>query len=256
MNEIPPMTETTTDDPLLRRARTLGLWGIVSSWDEVRHEPWLPALLEREERERARRSLERRQKRAKLSRFKPLSDFDWSWPKTLDRAAVEELLTLRFIGAATNVLVIGSHGTGKTMIAKNIANYAVLAGHSTLFVTAHTLLNDLAEHGDGAALLRRIRHYTRPDLLVIDELGYLATSHRHADLLFHVVNDRYQTKPIIVTTNKPVTQWEEVFPGATSLVGIVDRLVHNAEILNVSAESFRLKEANERSAAKRGAKKR
>lgn len=245
---------TAPDNPLLMRARLLGLWGVVDAWNEFGSEPWLPNLLDREEKERTRRSLERRSKRAKLARFKPLSDFDWAWPKAIDRQLVEELLTLDFISSAANVLIVGDHGTGKTMIAKNIANHAVQNGYSALFVTANMLLNDLADKGTGSALLRRIKTYARADLLVIDELGYLATSNKHADLLFHVVNERYQSKPILLTTNKSVEEWADVFPGASSLVGIVDRLVHHSHILSIDAESYRLKEAKENDKKRRSSR--
>ena len=113
------------------------------------------------------------------------------------------------------------------------------------------LLNDLAAQESSSALTRRLRHYCHPQILIIDELGYLATSSEHADLLFEVITRRYQQKPIILTSNKPFTEWSEVFPNASCVVALVDRLVHKAEIIKVSAESYRLKEARERSEKKR-----
>lgn len=232
--------------PLFLRARQLGLWSIINHWERFSDAPWLPELLSLEEAERTQRSLERRSKRAKLARFKPLVDFDWSWPATLDRFLIESLFSLDFIPSATNILLIGGHGTGKTMIAKNIAQHAVEKGFSALFVTANALLNDLAEHGVGTGFLKRLKYYARPDILVIDELGYLASTTTHADLLFHVVNERYLQKPIILTTNKPVTEWQDAFPGAPSIVGVVDRLIHQAVNISIEASSYRLKEAQER----------
>jgi DNA replication protein DnaC len=240
----------------LAHARALGLWGIVAAWDSVKEAPWLPQLLQREEDERSRRSLERRFKRARLGRFTPLTAFDWGWPRAIRRHAVESLLSLEFIRTATNVLLLGGHGTGKTMIAKNLAHHAIQCGHSALLITANALLNDLADKGTGATFSRRLKYYSRPDVLVIDEVGYLTTTAQHADLLFHVVNERYQMKPIILTSNRAVTDWQDVFPGASSVVGIVDRLIHQAEILTIDADSYRLREANLRENSKRKEQKR
>ena len=215
---------------------------------------WLPALLEREERERARRSLERRVRHAKLGRFKPLADFDWSWPKKIDRAQIEELFTLRFLEDASNVILVGPNGVGKTLIAQNLAHHAVLHGHTVRMLTAAELLSDLAAQESASALQRRLRRHLRPQLLLIDELGYLSYDHRHADLLFEVVSRRYTQKSIVITTNKPFSEWNEVFPHASCVVTLVDRLVHHAEIISIEADSYRLKEAQERQA--RGAAKR
>ena len=109
------------------------------------------------------------------------------------------------------------------------------------------MLGDLAALDSDSALRRRLRHYARPSLLVIDEVGYLSYSNRHADLLFELVSRRYEHNSTIVTTNRPVAEWREVFPNAACVVSLVDRLVHNAEILAIEGESYRLKEAHERS---------
>lgn len=104
------------------------------------------------------------------------------------------------------------------------------------------------------ALKRRLALYTRPSLLVIDEIGYLSYSNRHADLLFEIINRRYELKSTIITTNRPFSEWNEVFPNAACVVSIIDRLVHHAEIVQIDGESFRLKEAKEQ--AQRRLKKR
>jgi len=112
------------------------------------------------------------------------------------------------------------------------------------------LLNDLAAQDGGGALERRLRHYCRPRVLVIDELGYLAYDNHYADLLFEVVSRRYQEKPTVLTTNKPFAEWNQVFPNAACVVTLVDRLVHCAEIIHIDGESYRLREAKERAAHK------
>lgn len=243
---------TPVSDATLRdRAYKLGLYGLLARWEDVGGQPWLGTVLEFEETERRRRSLQRRLANARLGRFKPLADFDWTWPKTVDRQAIDDLLTLRFIDEAANAVLVGPNGVGKSMIAKNIAHKAVLCGHTVRFTTASAMLNDLAAQDGATAFKRRLNHYCRPQLLVIDEVGYLSYDNRYADLLFEVVTRRYTEKSIVITTNKPFAEWNEVFPNASCVVTLVDRLVHNAEIVQVDGESFRLKEAKERAAQRK-----
>ena len=236
------------DSPDLReRAHRLGLWGLVANFEELEKEPSIEKLIGYEEVERARRSLERRVRNAKLRRFKPMADFDWKWPKEIDRELVDEVFELGFLAEAGNVVVVGPNGVGKTMIVKNLAHQAILRGYTAGFVNASELLNDLGAQETASALLRRLRHYSRPQLLVIDEVGYLASSNEHADLLFEVVNRRYQEKSIVLTTNKAFSEWNEVFANSGCVVTLIDRLIHKAEVVKIDGESYRLKEAKERS---------
>jgi len=235
--------------------RGLGLWGLLANWDDIRNAPWLGQLIAYERAERQRRSLERRTRIACLRSFKPLCDFDWQWPRKIDRAAVEELCMLDFIGERTNVVLIGPNSCGKTMIAKNLGHLALLAGYGVRFVAAAQMLGDLAARDSASALNQRLGHYCRPPLLVVDELGYLAYDARYADLLFEVVTRRYQNAATVITTNKPFADWGEVFPNASSVVTIIDRLIHKAEIISIDADSYRLKEAKERADSKAKARK-
>ena len=247
---------TDTPDDHRTALRQLGLWGLLASWEQVRAAPWLDELIAFERTERQRRSLERRIRAARIGSFKPLADFDWRWPKKIDRAAIDELCALDFLTERANVVLVGPNSCGKTTIARNLAHLALLAGHAVRFVAASAMLTELASCESTAALERRFRRYSRPALLVIDELGYLSYDARFADLLFEVVSRRYLRAATIVTTNKPFAQWGEVFPNATTVVTLVDRLVHKAEILAIDADSYRLKEATERAAAKAKARKR
>ena len=151
---------------------------------------------------------------------------------------------------ASNVVLVGPNGVGKTMCASNLAFQAVLAGHTALFITAGALLGELATLDSDSALRRRLAHYTAPDLLVIDEVGYLSYSNRHADLLFELISRRYQRNSTVVTTNRAFAEWGEVFPAAACVVSLVDRLMHRAEVVRIEARSFRQKEAEERAARK------
>ena len=117
-----------------------------------------------------------------------------------------------------------------------------------LFTSAGNLLGDLAALDSDSLLRRRLRHYAAPHLLVIDEVGYLSYSHRHADLLFELISRRYEQKSTLITTNRPFAEWGEVFPGAACVVSLIDRLLHHAEIVAIEGDSYRLKEAQERTA--------
>jgi DNA replication protein DnaC len=136
------------------------------------------------------------------------------------------------------------------MLAQNLAHQALLKGHTVLFTSASDLLSDLTQRDSAHLLQLRLRRYARPKLLVIDELGYLSYDHRHADLLFEVISRRYLKAPTIITTNKPFSDWNDVFPNATCVVTLIDRLTHRAEVIQIDADSYRLKEAKERSADK------
>jgi DNA replication protein DnaC len=248
------MKKKSPNEPLRQRVKALGLHGLVAGWEDFGNEPWLPGLVKCEETERQRRSLERRQANAHIGRFKPMSDFNWSWPDSIDRAATTELFQLGFLDDATNVVVVGPNGIGKTMIAQNLAHQAVVAGHTVRFVSASEILNDLASQDGTTGLHRRLKRYCQPQLLVIDELGYLSYDDRHADLLFEIISRRYGEKSIAITTNKAFAEWNEVFPNASCVVALVDRLVHQAEIINIAGESYRLKEAKEREDKQRKAR--
>ena len=250
------MTEPRSSQAELReQAGALRLHGLLTHWAEVMGDPqqahWVAQMLSWEAAERGRRSLERRLRAAHIGRFKPLADFDWSWPRSIDRAAVEELMTLQFLRDASNVVLVGPNGVGKTMCACNLGYQAVLAGHTALFTTAGQLLGELAALDSDSGLRRKLRQYTAPDVLVIDEVGYLAFSNRYADLLFELVSRRYQHKSTVVTTNRAFADWGEVFPNAACVVSLIDRLMHRAEVVRIDGESYRAKEAEEREAKRK-----
>jgi DNA replication protein DnaC len=236
----------TKPDALQLRAQALRLHGLLAHWSDAIAAGWVDQLLTWEEEERSRRSLERRLKEAHIGRFKSICDFDWAWPKRCDRATFEALMTLDFLKEAANAVLVGPNGVGKTTLARNLAHQALVNGHTALFTSAGQLLGELASLDSDSALRRRLRHYAAPTLLVIDEVGYLSYSNRHADLLFELISRRYEQKSTVVTTNRPFAEWREVFPNAACVVSMVDRLMHNAEIVAIEGESYRVKEAKER----------
>ncbi len=259
----PPSSAPEPGDDLRARATRLGLHGLAAHWGEHGQAPWVGTLVELEEAERSCRSLERRIRAAQIGRFKLLADFDWTWPKCIDREQVEELFTFDFIKEGCNVALLGPNGTGKTTICQNLAHQAVLKGYSVRFVSASELLNELAAQESQSSLARKLQRVCRPQFLAVDEVGYLSYDSRHADLLFEVINRRGRLeRSTVITTNKPFSEWGSVFPNASSVVALVDRLVHKAQMITIEGDSYRLKEAKDREAlraterAARRAKKR
>lgn len=235
---------------LIAKAKRLGFHGMVAQWEDYSKQPWLPSLLMLEEEERRLRSFTRRVRDAKIGQFKPLADYDWTWPKRIDRELVEELFTFKFLTQAANVVFMAPNGLGKTMFAQNLAYQALLAGHDAKFVKASKLLDELSECDGAHARRRCLRKYCGVDLLVVDEVGYMRYGDHHADLLYEVISERYQNLSTIVTTNKPFKEWGEVFPNAACVVTLVDQLIHKAEIVVIEGDSYRQKEAKERQEAR------
>ena len=242
----------------------LGLRYTASALDDIialtTKKRWSPTQLleyiaEKETAYRTKRSLERRLKRSRNGVFKPMADFDWAWPKQIDRATVEAALGLDFIDRVGNVVLVAAQGLGKTMIAKNIAYNAVLAGHAVRFATAAELLLDLSAQDSARSLDRRLRYWSSIRLLVLDELGYLSYDSRNADLLFQVVSRRYETKSLVLTTNLSFKEWPTIFPNAACTTALIDRIVHHSDIIRIEGESYRRREA-EAAAKTRRAKRR
>jgi DNA replication protein DnaC len=215
------------------------------------HVEWLERIATLEEQERARKSLERRMACSRIGRFKTMADFDWNWATRIDRPLVESSLRLDFLPEHRNIVLVAPHGLGKSMIAQNIAHTAVLAGHSVIFTTAAHMLLDLGGQESSRALDRRLKHYAKPSLLVIDELGYLTFDSRNADLLFQVVSMRYEKKSMVLTTNLAFSDWPTVFPNATCATALIDRIAHHADIIAIEGKSYRLREAEQQASARR-----
>ena len=204
-----------------------------------------------ESEDKAQRSLERRLKRSRIGRFKPMADFDWTWPKHIDRALIDSALDLEFLTEGRNFILMGPNGIGKTMVLKNIAHNAVLAGHSVLVRTAAELLDEL-DCDSPDLRRRRLRKYIRPRLLCVDELGYLSYDDHAADLLYHVVNPRYEARrSIVLTSNLAFKDWNTVFPNAPCITTLLDRLTHHADVTVMQGPSFRARESEVENAERR-----
>jgi DNA replication protein DnaC len=168
----------------------------------------------------------------------------------IERDVIERALTLDFIKEARNLVLMGRNGLGKTMIAKNICHAAVLCGYSVLFRSAATLIEDL-QCDSPETRRRRLRTFANAGLVCIDEVGYLSFDDKAADLLYEVINRRYERRSVIVTTNRGFREWNEVFPNASCIVTLVDRLTHHADVTKIEGESYRHRESELESAARR-----
>lgn len=254
------MTQPDNADELTRTMLALGLHysaehlaDIVAHATKHRMGPMqmIEYIVQLEDRERTRKSLERRHRRSKLGRFKAVDQFDWSWPEKVDRDAIEAALSLDFLDAHRNVVLVAPQGLGKTMLAKNIAHNAILAGHGVLFITAAEMLLDLTAQESARALERRLKYYARMSVLCLDEIGYLSYDERNADLLFRVISMRYEKKSVVMTTNLAFADWPTIFPGVACTTALVDRVIHHADVLALEGKSYRLKEAKAQRTASR-----
>ena len=264
MNSPNDTTTTPNPNPNLReQLERIGLTAVAPQLDDIlahaSKQRWSPRqLLEQlaqiEVAERAHRSLERRLRDSEIKKFKPMANFEWSWPTRIERDVIERALTLDFLPEARNLVLVGANGLGKTMIAQNICHAAVLAGHSVLFRTASKLLTELHRQTPEGRL-RKLRSYANVRLLCIDEVGYLSFDDKSADLLYEVINQHYEQKSLILTTNKPFKEWNEVFPNAACIATMLDRLLHHAEVTVIEGSSYRVRESEQEATARRRRKK-
>jgi DNA replication protein DnaC len=255
----PTPNPTNPSNSLPTQLQQIGLCAIPAQLDDflarATKARWSPRqileqLVKDEAAERSRRSLERRLRLSGIKSFKPMADFDWSWPTKIERDVVERALTLDFLREARNLILVGRNGLGKTMMAQNICHQAVLAGSSVLFRSAAALLEELHRQTPEGRR-RKLRTYANVGLLAIDEVGYLSFDDKAADLLYEVINRRYERKPLILTTNRPFKEWNEVFPNATCIVTLLDRLLHHADVTVIEGNSYRVRESEQETAARR-----
>lgn len=204
----------------------------------------LKRMAELEMIDKASKTTERRLKAAKIGLFRPIEEFDWDWTKGLRKSEMDVLLGLDFLNKKRNIIFAGAQGLGKTMMAQNLAYKAASCGYSTLFTTASKIVLDLSSQETSSGMQRRLGFYERLKLLVIDEMGYLNFTDRAADFIFEIVNRRYESGSLIITTNLAFKDWHQIFPGAPCVTAMIDRLTHHADIIKLTGGSYRLREAS------------
>lgn len=204
---------------------------------------YLAQVLALEVAEREERRAQRRIKAAGFPLPKTLESFDFQRAPHLPESLLRQLATGTYIPAAEPILLLGESGTGKTHLATALGMAAAQAGRAVRFVTAAQLVTELIEARTAHELNRLVGRYTRLEVLIVDELGYLPLSRADADLLFRVLSERHERRPVIVTTNLPFSEWTSVFPDGRLCRAVVDRLTHRAHLIDTGTESLRLADA-------------
>ena len=204
---------------------------------------FLAYLVELESDQRQQRATERRVTAARFPVLKTLETFQWSWPKQINTLQVKELFRLQFMRSYTNVIFIGGVGLGKTHLATALGYHAALEGKQVLFVNTIDAINALIVAQRVGRLGTELRRYLKPQLLILDELGYLPIDKCGADLLFQIISGRYEKGATVITTNRAFNQWPEIFNNdATLTSALLDRLLHHATTVVIEGKSYRMKE--------------
>lgn len=207
------------------------------------HQALLTRLIEGEANCKHDRAVERRIRLARFPVTKTLDQYDWTWPKKINRLQVTNLFRLQFVEAASNVIFIGGVGLGKTHLAVALGYTACQHGHSVLFASAIDAVNSLTAAKAGGRLKHELKRYLRPRVLLLDELGYLPIDKAGADLLFQIISQRYERGATVITTNRVYRKWPEIFNNdATLTSAVLDRLLHHAETVTLEGKSFRMKD--------------
>jgi DNA replication protein DnaC len=207
---------------------------------QLTHLAYLAELIEGEATVRENRAIERRIKKARFPVLKTMEDFEWSWPKKINRPQIQNLFRLAFIATNTNVVFISTVGLGKTHICLALGRAACIAGHSVLFTTAVDVINTLAAAQSAGRLKREIGRYLKPRLLIVDELGYLPIDKHGADLLFQIISQRYERAPMLITTNRAYKHWSQIFNNDSTLTSaILDRVLHHVDTVVIEGKSYR-----------------
>lgn len=211
--------------------------------DAATHADYLAGLAEGELNLRHDRATIRRIKNARFPVVKTIDQFSWSWPKKINRMAVQNLFRLKFLEDHANIILLGTVGLGKTHLATALGYTACLAGKSVLFATAVDAINTLAAAQAASRLKVELKKYLSPQILILDELGYLPIDKHGADLLFQVISQRYERGSTIITSNRAFKQWPEIFNNDSTLTSaLLDRLLHHAETQVIEGKSYRMKD--------------
>ncbi len=209
-------------------------------WAHIRY---LEQLAEQETAQRRDRATERRIRTARFPVVKTLDEFNWSWPNEINRLQVQNLFRLQFIETKSNVIFLGGVGLGKTHLASALGYTACLNGNTVLFTTAIDIINTLAAAREAGRMKQALKKYTRPSVLVMDEIGFLPIDKDGADLLFQVISLRYEQGAMLITSNRAFKDWPEIFNNdATLTSAILDRLLHHAETVLIEGNSYRMKD--------------
>ena len=204
---------------------------------------YLAGLIDGETQRRKELSIQRRVAAARFPVTKNLEQFDWSWPKKINRPQIQNFFRLAFLPNHTNIIIMGGVGLGKTHLSIALGYEACQAGHSVLFTTAVDIINTLTAAQINHKLKAELKRFLSPTILIIDEIGYLPIDKTGADLLFQVISQRYERGSMILTTNQSFKNWPKIFNNDTTLTSaVLDRLLHHAETAVIEGKSHRMKD--------------
>jgi DNA replication protein DnaC len=207
------------------------------------HVDYLEKLTHGEAALRRDRSIKRRIRMARFPVIKTLDQFNWTWPKNINRLQVQNLFRLQFVKNKSNVIFLGGVGLGKTHLASALGYAACLKGYPVLFATAIDIVNTLAAAQAAGRMKQELKKYTRPALLLVDELGFLPIDKAGADLLFQIISLRYEQGALVITSNRAYKNWPEIFNNDSTLTSaLLDRLLHHAETVVIEGKSYRMKD--------------
>jgi DNA replication protein DnaC len=206
------------------------------------HVDYLGRLLEGEAHLRRDRATQNRIRQARFPVIKTLDQFRWDWPTQMNRLQVQHHFGLGFIKDKANLIYLGGVGVGKTHLATALGYTACLQGYGVLFASAIEVINTLAAAKNAGRLKPELKKYTKPALLILDELGYLPIDKSGADLLFQVISLRYEQNSLMITSNRAFKEWPKMFNNDSTLTAaILDRLLHHAETVVIEGKSFRMR---------------
>ncbi len=206
------------------------------------YDTFLRQVLTLEIEGREQQAQQARLKAAHLPVRKTLDEFDFSFQPSLSERHLRELADLSFVQTATNLVLLGPPGVGKTHLALSLAVRALEVGYSVLFTTFAHLAEDLSSAPHPSLLRQRLRRYLRPRLLIIDEVGYTKLTEDQANHLFALVRDRYEQGSTILTSNTSFAEWGALLNSEVLATALLDRLLHHAEVITINGKSYRMKD--------------
>lgn len=215
--------------------------------ESLSYEEFLLNLSEAEVQTRQENGRKRRLQEAKFPILKPMETFDFDAAPGLDIRLMKELADCDYAKKSRNIIFVGKSGTGKTHLSTALGMEACKQGIRSRFVTGCGLANELIEARDEKQLGLAVKRYTSYELLIIDELGYIPFSKEGAQLIFQILAERHERKPVIITSNKGFGDWTEIFGDPSMTAALLDRVTHKAHIINCDWDSYRLKETLKRS---------